>query len=166
MLSNILAPRTKTVDTGVTRWAIFTDPEIAQVGLTKGAALARGLDTRLPMAWVDRATVAGASEGFIETVHSRTGKLHGVTIVGPRAAEWANQWIEPITSNRRLAELAFRPHDLSDDGIVERSRRLRVGRCRPAARCARPDRPPGRPGAHVDRPESVKEWATGTVPTS
>ncbi|MGD2061036.1 MAG: hypothetical protein PVF87_09245 [Acidimicrobiia bacterium] len=96
----------------LTRWAVFTDPEIAHVGSTKDEALGRGLDirvTRLPMARVDRARVAGASDGFIETDHSRTGKLYGVTIVGPQAAEWANQWIEPITNTRRLAGLAFVP---------------------------------------------------------
>lgn len=58
---------------------------------------------------VDRATVAGAHHGFVEAVHSRTGRPHGVTIVGPHAAEWANQWVEPITKRRRLAELAFVP---------------------------------------------------------
>ncbi len=112
VLLNIVSPRTLGVDTGIARWAVFTDPEIAQVGSTKDEALGRGLDirtTRLPIGRVDRATVSGHSNGFVEAVHSRTGKLHGVTIVGPQAAEWANQWVEPITRNRRLAELVFVP---------------------------------------------------------
>lgn len=112
VLLNIVSPRAVAVDPGVTRWAVFTDPELAQVGITKDEALGRGLDirtTRIPMGRVDRATVTGASDGFVEVVHSRTGKLHGVTIVGPQAAEWANQWVEPITSNRRLAEMVFVP---------------------------------------------------------
>ncbi len=112
VLQNIVGLRTKPVDTGVPRWAVFTDPEIAQVGLTKDEALGRGLDiriTRVPIARVDRASITGASNGFVEAVHSRTGKLHGVTIVGPQAAEWANQWVEPISKNRRLAELVFIP---------------------------------------------------------
>lgn len=112
VLLNIVSPRTFAADTGVPRWAIFTDPEIAQVGLTKDEAMGRGLDirvTRIPISRVDRASVVGASNGFLEAVHSRTGKLWGVTIVGPQAAEWANQWIEPVTKNRRVAELAFVP---------------------------------------------------------
>lgn len=110
VLLNIVSPRSFAVDTGVPRRAIFTDPEIAQVGFTKDEALGRGLDiriTRIPIGRVDRANVVGASNGFLEAVHTRTGKLLGVTIVGPQAAEWANQWIEPVTKGRRLAELAF-----------------------------------------------------------
>ena len=112
VLANIVSPRAFRVDTGVTRWAVFTDPEIAQVGLTKDEALGRGLDiriTRIPIDRVDRASVGGNATGFVEAVHSRTGKLHGVTIVGPNAAEWANQWVEPIARNRRLAEMVFVP---------------------------------------------------------
>lgn len=110
VLVNIVSPRPFAVDTGVTRWAVFTDPEIAQVGVTKYEALAHGMNirtTRIPMDRVDRASVTDASVGFIEAVHTRTGKLLGVTIVGPQAAEWANQWIEPISDGSRLAELAF-----------------------------------------------------------
>lgn len=112
VLLDIVSPRSKRVDTGVTRWAIFTDPEIAQVGMTKDEALGRGLDirvTRIPMGRVDRASIAGDTSGFIEAVHSRTGRLHGVTIVGPEAAEWANQWVGPVAENRRIAHLAFVP---------------------------------------------------------
>jgi pyruvate/2-oxoglutarate dehydrogenase complex dihydrolipoamide dehydrogenase (E3) component len=89
---------------------VFTDPEIAQVGVTKYEALALGMNirtTRIPMDRVDRASVTDASVGFIEAVHTRNGKLLGVTIVGPQAAEWANQWIEPISDGSRLPELAF-----------------------------------------------------------
>lgn len=112
VLLSIVSPRSLAADTGVSRWAAFTDPEIAQVGLTKDEALGRGLEirvTRLPIGRVDRASITGVSDGFVEVVHSRSGKLHGVTIVGPHAAEWANQWIGPITENRRLTELAFVP---------------------------------------------------------
>ena len=110
VLINLVSPRALRVDTGVTRWAAFTDPEIAQVGLTKHQAMGQGLDirtTRIPIGRVDRATVSGTGEGFVEAVHSRTGKLFGVTIVGPNAAEWANQWVRPVAKGRRITELAF-----------------------------------------------------------
>lgn len=112
VLVNILSPRTFSVDTGVARWAVYTDPEVAQVGMTKNEALGNGFDirvTRLAMDRVDRATVTGHTTGFIEAVHSRSGKLHGVTIVGPQAAEWANQWVEPIAKQRRLTDVGLAP---------------------------------------------------------
>lgn len=112
VLANLVSPRALAADTGITRWAVFTDPEIAQVGLTKHEAMGRGLDirtTRIPIGRVDRAAVSGATRGFVEVVHSRTGKLLGVTIVGPNAAEWANQWVRPVSKGRRIAELVFTP---------------------------------------------------------
>jgi pyruvate/2-oxoglutarate dehydrogenase complex dihydrolipoamide dehydrogenase (E3) component len=108
VLVNLLSPRALAVDTGVTRWAIFTDPEVAQVGLTKQDALARGLNarvTRIPIDRVDRATVSGASAGFVEAVHTRTGKLLGVTIVGPNAVI-AYEWAETVLRRGWLGRFA------------------------------------------------------------
>jgi pyruvate/2-oxoglutarate dehydrogenase complex dihydrolipoamide dehydrogenase (E3) component len=110
VLTNIVSPRALAVDTGIVRWAIFTDPEIAQVGMTKHEAMAKGMNirtTRIPIDRVDRASVSGASDGFVEAVHTRSGKMLGVTIVGLHAAEWANQWIRPVSKASRLSELAF-----------------------------------------------------------
>ncbi|MGI8822849.1 MAG: dihydrolipoyl dehydrogenase family protein, partial [Acidimicrobiia bacterium] len=110
VLVNLMSPIAVSVDTGVPRWAIFTDPEIAQVGRTAPEASNHGVrlhTTRIPLTRVDRAMTGSATNGFIETAHSRTGKLHGVTIVSPNAAELANQWVRPVSKNRRLATMAF-----------------------------------------------------------
>lgn len=113
VLVNLFSPRPLPVDIGVHRWAIFTDPEIAQVGPvafsdTGGPQRSNGqLMTRIPMTRSDRAAVQSAPTGFIEARHSRYGKLESVTIVGPNAAELANQWIRPISKGSRMTTLAF-----------------------------------------------------------
>lgn len=110
VLVNLVSPKTVTVDPGPTRWAVFTDPEVAQVGSTLSEAEAMGLaprTTRVPIRHFDKAAIDGAGAGFVEVVHSKRGKLFGVTIVGPNAAELANQWVRHIEKNHRITDLMF-----------------------------------------------------------
>lgn len=68
----------------------FTDPELAQVGLTEGAAKSRGLPInvlRWPYSENDRARAEGETEGHIKLITTRRGRLLGATIVGSHAGE-------------------------------------------------------------------------------
>lgn len=80
--------------------ATFTDPEVAGAGLTEAAAWAQHGNTvqvtRLPITRADRAVTEGSTEGFMKLVHTRGGKLLGVTIVGANAAEMINPWVRQI----------------------------------------------------------------------
>jgi len=69
-------------------WAVFTQPELAQVGLTEDQAReqSRGMAIhRLPLERVDRAQTSGETEGFIKIVATQSGKVPGGTIVAPAA---------------------------------------------------------------------------------
>jgi pyruvate/2-oxoglutarate dehydrogenase complex dihydrolipoamide dehydrogenase (E3) component len=79
-------------------WAVFTDPEVAQAGLTEEQAAAQVPGAQvayLPMREVDRAVTAGRTEGFIKIVAGPRrivgslggGRVLGATIVAPRAGE-------------------------------------------------------------------------------
>jgi pyruvate/2-oxoglutarate dehydrogenase complex dihydrolipoamide dehydrogenase (E3) component len=79
-------------------WAVFTDPEVAQAGLTEEQAAARVPGARvacLPMSEVDRAVTAGRTEGFIKIIAGPRlltrglggGRVLGATIVAPRAGD-------------------------------------------------------------------------------
>ena len=110
VLVNLISPKVVAVDTGVKRWAVFTDPEIAQIGLTLDEAKVAGKrlhSTRVPISSFDRAIIEGATDGFVDVVHSRSGKLHGVTIVGPHAAELGNQWSRHVKKHHRITSLIF-----------------------------------------------------------
>jgi pyruvate/2-oxoglutarate dehydrogenase complex dihydrolipoamide dehydrogenase (E3) component len=70
---------------------VWTDPEIARVGLNQSEARAKGIAfevTRYDLAELDRAIADGADHGFLEalTVPGRD-RLIGVTIVGARAGD-------------------------------------------------------------------------------
>ncbi|KJS63344.1 dihydrolipoyl dehydrogenase family protein [Streptomyces rubellomurinus] len=72
-------------------YAVFTDPEIAQVGLTAARARDRYGDaarTRLlPHEEMDRAVTENATDGFTQLVLGPKGRIVGATVVGPRAGE-------------------------------------------------------------------------------
>jgi dihydrolipoamide dehydrogenase len=71
--------------------AIFTDPEVATVGLTEEQAGAKGLDPlvgKFAFAGLGRAIAIDQTEGFVKVVVDRESKLLlGVTIVGPSASD-------------------------------------------------------------------------------
>jgi pyruvate/2-oxoglutarate dehydrogenase complex dihydrolipoamide dehydrogenase (E3) component len=70
---------------------VFTDPEVASVGLTEVAARAAGYDLRtsvLPLDYVPRALAARDTRGLIKLVaEATTGKLLGVHILAPEGAD-------------------------------------------------------------------------------
>ncbi len=75
---------------------IYTDPEIARVGLNESEARAQGIGyevTRYEMKELDRAIADGAEEGFIKvlTVPGRD-RILGVTIVGARAGDMLSEF--------------------------------------------------------------------------
>ena len=83
-------------------WVVFTDPEVAQVGLAEPQAAAAHPSARvawLPMSEADRAVTAGRTEGFVKIIAGRRamlgtaggGKVLGATIVAARAGEMIHE---------------------------------------------------------------------------
>jgi len=70
---------------------IFTDPEIAYVGLFEEQAVERGIEVKtgmFPFAANGRALTLNQKEGFIKVVAEQsTGRVLGVQIVGPHASD-------------------------------------------------------------------------------
>src|ERR1019366_6560472 len=71
--------------------AIFTDPEIATVGLGEEQAKAKGIDVRVgkfPFSALGRAMAVNETDGFIKVVSDRaTHEILGFHIVGPEATD-------------------------------------------------------------------------------
>jgi pyruvate/2-oxoglutarate dehydrogenase complex dihydrolipoamide dehydrogenase (E3) component len=79
-------------------WVTYTDPELAQVGLTEAAARDRFGTievTRENFSHNDRAIAEGDTRGFIKMVRAK-GKVVGVTIVGRGAGELILPWSQVI----------------------------------------------------------------------
>jgi pyruvate/2-oxoglutarate dehydrogenase complex dihydrolipoamide dehydrogenase (E3) component len=92
----------------------YTDPEIAQVGLTAAEAEEQGLAVTtftVPLAEVDRAVLDGESEGFAR-VHLRKGsdKILGATLVGRHAGEMISELTLAITAGQGLSAIGRTIH--------------------------------------------------------
>lgn len=79
------------VDERVIPRATFTEPEVAQVGLTEAEARAQGVafeTTRYGLDDLDRAIADGEAQGFVKVLtEPGRDRVLGATIVGPHAAE-------------------------------------------------------------------------------
>jgi pyruvate/2-oxoglutarate dehydrogenase complex dihydrolipoamide dehydrogenase (E3) component len=101
---------------------VFTDPELAQLGLTEAEAGRRGYRLRVlrwPYRENDRAQAEGERPGHIKIVTSRRGRILGVTIVGARAGELIAAWtlaIERGVPIRTVAGMIVPYPTLSDVG--------------------------------------------------
>ena len=90
-------------------WVTYTDPELAQVGLTEAEArAAHGAKlevVRFPYSENDRAIATGQTEGFIKVMVLR-GKPIGATIVGARAGDLIQIWGLAIANGLKMSAVA------------------------------------------------------------
>ena len=109
------------LDERVVPSVIYTDPEIARVGLTEREALERhdGVEVLwLPMSRVDRARIAGREAGFVKLVTARRrlvgrlggGELVGATIVGEGAGELIHECALAMRTRAFVGRLAQTIH--------------------------------------------------------
>jgi pyruvate/2-oxoglutarate dehydrogenase complex dihydrolipoamide dehydrogenase (E3) component len=88
---------------------IFTDPELAQVGLLEDEARAHAGAIRIlrwPYRENDRAAATGATNGHIKVITDRRGDILGATIVGARASENIATWALAIGQRLNIAAFA------------------------------------------------------------
>ena len=72
-------------------WVIFTDPQVAGVGLNERQAAARGIDvdvSMLPLSAISRALAARDTRGFVKLLRARgEDRLVGARILAPEGGE-------------------------------------------------------------------------------
>ena len=86
----------------------YTDPELAQTGLTESEAMARNLSVqvlRWPLSDNDRAVAEGETEGMVKLVVSRN-RVVGAGILAPNAGEMISLWSLAIARRTPLSALA------------------------------------------------------------
>jgi len=93
---------------------VFTDPEIASVGLTEDQARERGHDVatgRFPFIASGRALSLMETEGFVQVVADRgTDAVLGVHMVGPEVTELVAEAALAIETGARVADLTRTIH--------------------------------------------------------
>ncbi len=104
----------RTVDLRVVPRAIFTDPQVATVGLTEAAARAAGHDVwagQVPMTHVARANLMRQPDGLAKMVADRaTGQVLGVSLVGPQVGEVIHEAAMALRFRATVADFADLVH--------------------------------------------------------
>jgi pyruvate/2-oxoglutarate dehydrogenase complex dihydrolipoamide dehydrogenase (E3) component len=93
------------VDYRALPWVTYTDPELAQVGLTHAA----GEDVRVlrwPFSDNDRAQTERDTEGLVKIVLSRNGRVVGASILGAGAGDLILPWALAISQKLKIGALA------------------------------------------------------------
>ena len=110
VLRNALFRLSAKVDLRAFPWVTFTDPELAQVGMSETqarAAFGNGIRVlRADLAENDRAQTEAATDGFLKAAVTKRGRILGVTIVGRNAGELALPWALAMSQRLRIGALA------------------------------------------------------------
>lgn len=121
--AEVIAGKTVSRDWYALPAAIFSDPEIAVVGMTEAEARAAGHDVkigRFPFSASGRALALGENEGLVKVV-ADDERLLGVGIAGPEASELIGEAalaLEMVAAAEDVA-LTIHPHPTLSEGVME-----------------------------------------------
>ncbi len=96
------------VNNEIIPWVTYTEPELAQTGLTEAQARERKLKLRI-LRWPyhdnDRAQAERETHGHIKVITTSKGKIVGATIVGAQAGELIAMWTLAIAQGLNIRSL-------------------------------------------------------------
>jgi pyruvate/2-oxoglutarate dehydrogenase complex dihydrolipoamide dehydrogenase (E3) component len=106
--------RKRAMDYRVKVEAVFTDPQIAWVGLTEQHAPAHHIPhlvASYPFSELGKAMVMGETRGFVKILaQPKTGLILGASIVGPEASDLIHELIAMMHLRATVFDLASMPH--------------------------------------------------------
>ena len=123
---------------------IYTDPEIAHVGLGEKEAKDKGIAVKVgkfPFAAAGRALTLGQTEGFAKVIaDAESGKLLGAHIVGPRATDLIAEATLAIQNGLTLEQVDLTihahptlPESFMEAALAAQGRAIHITNRRPAA---------------------------------
>ena len=149
-VDNIVGHANRTPDYHAAPNCVYTEPEIAHVGLGEKEAKEKGLDVKIgkfPFAASGRALTLGQSEGFVKVISdASSGKLLGAHIVGPRATDLIAEATLAIQNGLTLEQIDLTihahptlPESLMEAALAAQGRAIHI----PNRRSASSTPPPG-----------------------
>jgi len=105
-------------------WSVFTDPEVAQVGLTEAQAKARGIDcfvVKEEYKTYARAITDGATQGFVKVITDLKGTVYGATIVGELASELIQEWTMIMSNRLTMMNVLMMQHSFPTLGLLNKN---------------------------------------------
>lgn len=98
------------VDYTALPWVTYTDPELAQVGMTEEEARKRCGDAVKVVEWQfdenDRAIAERNTHGQLRVVTTKKGKILGASMVGSHAGELIGLWALAISNGLKISAVA------------------------------------------------------------
>lgn len=98
------------LDGAIVPWATYTDPELAQVGLSERQAReahGNGMKVlRWGLAENDRAQTERTTAGMVKAITDRRGRILGAAIVAPHAGELIQPWCLAISKRLKISAMA------------------------------------------------------------
>ena len=153
-IENIVGNGNRTPDYHAAPNCIYTDPEIAHVGLGEKEAKEKGLAVkigRFPFAASGRALTLGQAEGFVKVIaDASSGRLLGAHIIGPRATDLIAEATLAVQNGLTLEQIDLTihahptlPESLMEAALAAQGRAIHIPNKRPAPPTpASPDLPP------------------------
>jgi pyruvate/2-oxoglutarate dehydrogenase complex dihydrolipoamide dehydrogenase (E3) component len=91
-------------------WVTYTDPELANVGLTAAMATQKfGKEKIRTVSWHfdenDRAQTERQTDGLLKVTALQNGKILGATIIGPHVGELIGLWAHVITQKQKIGSV-------------------------------------------------------------
>lgn len=105
--------------------AIFTDPEIATVGLTADQAKAEGhtvVEGKVPFGAIGKAVALNATDGFVKLVFDKESyQLLGAHMVGPGVSDLVSELALAMEMGATATDIALtvHPHPTLPEGVME-----------------------------------------------
>jgi len=110
IIRNILFKIPAKTDYAALPWVTYTDPELAQTGLTEAMAKEKFGGKARTTAWKfrenDRAQAEHRAEGMIKVITMKNGRIIGASIAGPGAGELIGLWALAISQKMKIGSVA------------------------------------------------------------
>src|SRR6266849_147312 len=156
---------------------IYTEPEIAHVGLGEKEAKDKGLEVRVgrfPFAASGRALTLGQSEGFVKVIaDAGSGKMLGAHIIGPRATDLIAEATLAIQNGLTLEQLDLTihahptlPESLMEAALAAQGRAIHIANRRSPAAAANPAPTPSPIAATLPLHNRERQMVAPVKPTA
>lgn len=123
-VAEIISGHRKAYEESLVPSVIFTDPEIATVGISEKEAMEKNLKVKIgkfPFSAIGRAATKNATEGFVRIIADSKNIILGVEIVGADASDLISEAALAIKKKATLEELAttIHPHPTMSESLME-----------------------------------------------
>ena len=104
-------------------WSVFTDPEVAQVGMTEKQLKDKGIKyevVKSNYADYGRTITEEKTVGFVKVMVSPWGKIYGASIVGEAASELIHEFILAMHKKIRLHDIMLMQHSFPTISLLNK----------------------------------------------